>query len=70
MKPEKEFDCVEMKTASQAQLLREVAKLGENEAQRRRAERLSSDPILGSFLRAKMAVGRDSVERTPVASLT
>jgi hypothetical protein len=67
MKPEKEFDCVEMKTASQAQLLSEVAELGEDEAQSRRAERLSSDPILGGFLRAKMAVGKDSVESTPVA---
>lgn len=67
MKTEKEFDCVEMKTASQAQLLREVAELGEDEAQSRRAERLSSDPILGGFLRAKMEAGKDSVERTPVA---
>src|ERR1700733_523329 len=67
MKPEREFDCVGMKTESQAQLLREVAELGEDEAQRRRAERLSRDPILGGFLRTKMAVGKDSVEHTPAA---
>ena len=67
MKTEKEFDCVEMKTASQTQLLREVAELGEDEAKSRRAERLSSDPILGGFLRSKMAVGKDSVKHTPVA---
>ena len=59
MKPEKEFDCVEMKAKIQERLLREVAKLGEEEAQRRRAERLSRDPILGSFLRTKMAAGEE-----------
>jgi hypothetical protein len=57
MKPEKEFDCVEMKAEIQERLLREVAELGEEEAQRRRAERLSRGPILGSFLRTKMANG-------------
>ena len=67
MKPEKEFDCVEMKTEIQERLLREVAELGEEEAQRRRAERLSLDPILGSFLRTKMADGKESVEHTPAA---
>jgi hypothetical protein len=55
MKPGKEFDCVEMKAEIQERLLREVVELGEEEAQRRRAERLSRDPILGSLLRTKMA---------------
>lgn len=67
MKPGKEFDCVEMKAEIQERLLREVAELGEKEAERRRAERLSRDPILGSFLRAKMADGNGSAERTPAA---
>ena len=67
MKPEKEFDCVEMKAEIQERLLREVAELGEDEAQKRRAERLSRDPILGSFLRTKMAEGKESVEHTPAA---
>jgi hypothetical protein len=53
MKPGKKFDCVEMKAEIQERLLREVAELGEEEAQRRRAERLSRDPILGSFLRSE-----------------
>jgi hypothetical protein len=57
MKAGKEFDCVEMKAEIQERLLREVAELGEEEAQKRRAERLSRDPILGSFLRTKRAIG-------------
>ena len=67
MKPEKEFDCVEMKTEIQERLLREVAEVGEEEAQRRRTERLSRDPILGSFLRTKTANGKESVEHSPAA---
>ena len=67
MKPEKEFDCVEMKVEIQERLLREVAELGEEEAQKRRAERLSHDPILGSFLRTKTANGKESVEHSPAA---
>jgi hypothetical protein len=55
MKPGKEFDCVEMKAEIQERLLREVAELGEEEAHRRRVERLSRDPILVSFLRTKTA---------------
>jgi hypothetical protein len=55
MKPGKEFDCVEMKAEIQERLLREVAELGEEEAQRRRAERLVRDPILSRFLRMKLA---------------
>ncbi len=66
MKPGKEFDCVEMKAEAQERLLREIAELGEEEAQRRRAERLSRDPILGGFLR-EVADGRESAERAPAA---
>jgi hypothetical protein len=60
VKHKKEFDCVEMKAEIQERLLREVAELGEEGAQKRRAERLSRDPILGSFLRTKMANGNGS----------
>jgi hypothetical protein len=67
MKVEKKFDCVEMKAEIQARLLREVAELGEEEAQKRRAERLSRDPILGSFLRTKAANGKGPAENTPNA---
>ena len=65
MRPGKEFDCVEIKAEIQQRLLREVAELGEEEAQRRRAERLARDPILGGFLRAKMANGKGPSARTP-----
>ena len=51
----------EMKAGIQERLLREVAELGEEEAQRRRAERLSRDQILGSFLRTKMANGTPTI---------
>jgi hypothetical protein len=67
MKVEKEFDCVEMKTEIQERLLREVAELGEEEARRRRVDRLSRDPILGSFLRTKMGNGKGPAEHTPTA---
>ena len=66
MKLEKECDCVQMKTEMQERLLREVAEFGEDEAQRRRAERLARDPILGAFLR-KMMAGKGSSEQTPAA---
>ena len=66
MKPEKQFDCVEMKADIQARLLREIAELGEDDAKKRRAERLTRDPILGAFLRAKNA-SRGSSKRTPAA---
>jgi hypothetical protein len=56
-----------MKAEIQERLLREVAELGEDEAQRRRAERLSRDPILGNFLRTKIANGKGSAEHTPAA---
>jgi hypothetical protein len=65
MKLVKKFDCVEMKVEIQERLLREVAELGEEEAQRRRAERLSRDPILGRFLRTKMDNGKRSAEHMP-----
>ena len=65
MKAVKEFDCVEMKAEIQERLLREVAELGEEQAQRRRAERLSRDPILGAFLRTKTANGTGAAEQTP-----
>ena len=51
----KEFDCIEMKAEIQERLLRGAAELGEEEAQRRRAERLVRDPILSRFLRMKLA---------------
>lgn len=66
MKPGQEFDCVEMKEEIQERLLREVADLGEEEAQRRRAERLMRDPILSHFLR-KLADVPGSAEHTPGA---
>jgi len=67
MKLEKDFDCVEMKTAIQARLASEVAEFGEEAAQQRRAERLANDPILGPFLRAKQAGTRQPEEHTPAA---
>ena len=66
MKPGKEFDCVEMKAKIQARLLKEVAELGEEEARRRRAERISRDPILGSFLRTKLS-GKVPAGHAPAA---
>ena len=67
MKPDKEFDCVDMKAEIQERLLREVAELGEEEARRRRAERLVRDPILSRFLRTKLADVPGSAEHTPAA---
>jgi hypothetical protein len=55
LRAEKNFDCVEMKAEIQAKLLREVADWGDDAARQRRAERLSQDPILGEFLRSKLA---------------
>jgi hypothetical protein len=66
MKGEKTFDCVEMKAEIQERLLRESADLGEEEARKRRAERLSRDPILGGFLRKKKEM-QAVAEHTPVA---
>src|ERR1035437_6426005 len=66
MKAGKEFDCVEMKAEIQERLLREVPELGEEEAQRRRAERLSRDPILRSFLRRENADRLSTAEESEV----
>ena len=67
MKAGKEFDRVEMKAKIQERLLREAAELGEEAAQKQRAERLSRDPILGGFLRAKMPNRRGTAEHTSAA---
>jgi hypothetical protein len=67
MKAEKTFDCVEMKAEIQERLLREVAEMGEDEARKRRAERLARDPILGGFLRAKKVLRQRATEHTPAA---
>jgi hypothetical protein len=69
MKPAKELDCVQMKTDIQQQLLREVAELEEEEAEKRRAERLSRDPTLGAFLRTKRADETRSTEHEPPPEL-
>jgi hypothetical protein len=67
MRGGKIFDCVEMKAQIQERLLRESTELGEQEARKRRAERLSRDPILGGFLRKKKTVQTGVTEQTPVA---
>ena len=67
MKQEKTFDCVQMKTEIQDRLLREVAEFGEQEAIRRRRERLRADPILGGFLVRKTAGEPSESEHTPAA---
>jgi len=51
----KTIDCVAMKAEIQERLLREVAEFGEDEARRRRAERLSRDPVLGRFAKPSTA---------------
>lgn len=55
MKQPKDFDCVQMKSDIQQQLLHEIEELGEEEARRRQRKRVMSNPILGPFLRAKTA---------------
>ena len=65
MKVAKEFDCVQMKAEIQERLLSEIAGVGEEEAGKRRKERLLADPILGRFLRAKMAPQKEPAERAP-----
>jgi hypothetical protein len=65
MNDEKAFDCVAMKAEIQHRLVCEVAELGEEEARRRRAERLARDPILGGFLRKK-AEREEATEDAPV----
>jgi hypothetical protein len=56
-----------MKTEIQEHLLREIAELGEEEAARRRCDRLAHDPILGAFLERKTASSGPRTERTPAA---
>ena len=67
MKQDKKFDCVQMKTEIQERLLQEIAELGEEEAARRRRDRLARDPILGALLRRKTASSVPHTERTPAA---
>ncbi len=67
MKPEKTFDCVQMKTKIQESLLKEIADFGEEEASRRRRERLATDPILHDFLDRKKSASARPTERTPAA---
>jgi hypothetical protein len=67
LKQDKKFDCVQMKTEIQERLLREIAELGEEEAARRRCDRLAHDPILGAFLERKTASSDPHTERTPAA---
>ena len=55
MKQAKDFDCVQMKSDIQQELLREIEELGEEEARKRQRERVMSNPILGPLLRAKTA---------------
>jgi hypothetical protein len=50
VKHQKAFDCVQMKAEIQERLLHEIAELGEEEAARRRHERLAGDPALRGFL--------------------
>jgi hypothetical protein len=56
MNLEKQLDCVRMKAEIQERLLQEIAEFGEEEAGRRRKERLMRDPILGAFLQDKIAM--------------
>jgi hypothetical protein len=56
-----------MKAEIQEPLLREVAELGEEEAARRRRDRLARDPILSAFLKRKTASSGTHTERTPAA---
>jgi hypothetical protein len=67
LKPDKKFDCVQMKVEIQERLLREIVELGEEEAARRRHDRLVRDPILGAFLKRKAAGPGPHTERTPAA---
>ena len=60
LKQDKKFDCVQMKA-------REIAELGEEEAARRRRDRLVRDPVLGAFLERKTASSGPHTERTPAA---
>ena len=67
MKQPKDFDCVQMKWDIQQELLREIDELGEEEARRRQRERVVNNPILGPFLRPKLA-GESADQPTRKAS--
>jgi len=67
LKQDKKFDCVQMKAEIQERLLREIAELGEEEAARRRRDRLVRDLILGAFLERKTASSGPHTQRTPAA---
>jgi len=58
MKPIKDFDCVQMKWDIQQKLLEEERQFGEEEARRRRNERVRNHPILGPFLQRMEAEER------------
>ena len=46
------FDCVRMKREAQEKQRRAVARLGQQEADRRRWRRVLNDPLLGAFVKA------------------
>jgi hypothetical protein len=54
MRSMKDFDCVQMKSDIQDMLLEEEERLGKEEAERRRAERLQNDRILPPSIREKL----------------
>ena len=54
MKEEKDFDCVQMKSAIQQELLREERELGKEEARRRQWDLVINDPVLGPFVRNRL----------------
>ena len=56
MKPEKDFDCVQMKWEIQQRLLDEFRGMNPAEARRIQKQRVSDDPLLGPFLR-RVAAG-------------
>lgn len=64
---ETNFDCVEMKSIIQRELLQEETELGVEEARRRRKQRVLDNPILGPIfkeLSAKVS-RKDESEPSP-----
>jgi hypothetical protein len=57
MKQDKPFDCVQMKWEIQERHRREASELGEEEAAKRRWQRVLDDPVLGAFVRTHRARG-------------
>jgi len=53
-----------MKAEVQERLLREITELGEEEARKKRHERLLRNPILGPFFQAK---GMEPSKQVPIA---